>query len=205
MKYDFLEIALAIGITLLASVNSVYAILYSIIVLWEIIKNLKMDEMERSLRQKASEITFYSTIIVSIIFLTAKDLKTTKDIFYFYILFPLITKNVLYSGEIFDRKTSIKVSGYTLAGILSIFTLLGNGISLDFLVEMSIPLSIALLTFLSLKKPVIGITSFGFLFVLFSYYVFRNGLHNPGQFIVYFLLAPILIFLVYQNIRRIKK
>ncbi len=205
MKYDFLEIGLAIVITLLTSINTAYAVLYSAIVLWEIIRNSKMDEMERSLRQKASEITFYSTMIVSIIFMMTKDLKITKDIFYFYILFPLITKNILYTGEIFDRKTSIKVSGYTLAGILLIFILLENGISLDFLVEMTIPLSIGLLTFLSLKRPVVGIVSFSFLFVLFNYYIFRNGLHNPGQFIVYFLLAPILIFLVYQNLRRIKK
>jgi hypothetical protein len=205
MKYDFLELGLAIGIILLISINNFFSLLYSIIIIWEIAKNYKMDEMERSLRQKASEIAFYSTILITIIFMTIKNIKITKDIFYFYILFPLIIRNILYSGEIFDKKTSIKISGYTLAGILSLFTLLGNGFSVSFIIEMSIPLTIALITYISLKKAEFGIISFLFLFILFSYFIFRNGLHNPGQFIVYFLLAPILIFLIYQNLRRLKK
>ena len=188
MKYDFFEIVLAIGIILLVSVDRIFAVFYLSIVVWEILKNRKMDEMEKAMRRKSSEFTFYIVILLTIIFMSIKDMKITSDIFYFYNLFPLIMRNVLYMSEILDKKKSVKITGYLLALILALYTFLGNGFSVDFIIEMSIPLIILITTVASLRFPLIGGSAFLFLFTIFSYFIFRIGIISVGQIITYFLL-----------------
>ncbi len=204
MKNEIIEIVLVIIITLICVYNSIFAILYLSIIILELMKNLKMDEMERSLRQAASDFTFYALIGLSILLLSIKQLSISKEIIYLYILFPLVVRNLLYIGSKFESKKSSKLVGYSLIIITSSFIILSSNNLINFVMEALIPITILIVLILSFRFPKVGIIGFVGLFLIFSYYIFRNGINFVGQLLTYFIIAPAFIFLAYQNFRRIK-
>ncbi|QTA38066.1 hypothetical protein JYK00_00510 [Thermosipho ferrireducens] len=198
------EIVLIVGVTIVISLNRWFSILYFVPIFIEVYKDMfskRTDEFERLLKYKTSNITLYVMIMISALFLLF-SLKATNDIFYFYILFPLLLKNLLYIGYIYQRNKVIKVTGYTLFAILSAFTLLSHGFTLEGLMEfIFLPLLLLISTWIALRFRWIGSILFSGWFLVLSFFIFRNEF-NVVKILVYSLLGTPLLFLGIQSFRK---
>ena len=137
---------------------------------------------------------------VSAFFLTM-DFVPEKEILIFYTLFPLLLKNLLYIGYLFERKKVIKRTGYTIFLILAIFTLLSHGFSIVTLIEMSPWLLILLATLLAVRYRVLGATIFFGASGLLTYLIFKNEIDSV-QILTFSLVVTPLLFLGFQTIRK---
>ncbi|SHE57721.1 hypothetical protein SAMN02745164_00727 [Marinitoga hydrogenitolerans DSM 16785] len=203
-KYLFIvEILLLFLITQLVSANSWFGLLYLIIIGIEIYKDIfskKIDEMERYLRYKTSNITLYITIAISAFFLSLSR-QPIKEIFFFYTLFPLLLKNILYIGYIYERKKVIKRTGYTIFLILFMFTILSHGFSIETLIQLIPWLLVLLMTWISIKYRILGSILFFFAAIFFTFLIFKRRFDYVG-ILVYSLIGIPLIFLGFQTLRK---
>jgi len=203
-KYLFIiEIALLFLITVLVSINFWFSLLYLIVVLIEIYKDVfskNIDEMDRYLRYKTSNITLYIIIGISAFFLTM-DFVPEKEILIFYTLFPLLLKNLLYIGYMFNREKVIKRTGYTIFLILATFTLLSHGFSVVTLIEMLPWLLILLATWLAVRYRILGVILFFGAAAFLTYLIFKNEI-DSAQILTFSLIVTPLLFLGFQTIRK---
>jgi hypothetical protein len=201
-KYLFLiEITLLIIITLLVSLNYWFSLMYLIILIIEIYKDKNaIDEMDKYLRYKTSNITLYIIIGVSAFFLTT-DFVPAKELLIFYTLFPLLLKNLLYVGYMLDREKVIKRTGYTIFLIIALFTVLSHGFSVVTLIEMMPWLLILLATWIGIKYRIIGSIIFFSASGVLTYLIFRNRI-NSAKILTFSLVVTPLLFLGFQTIRK---
>ncbi|OQY08355.1 MAG: hypothetical protein B6I29_05570 [Marinitoga sp. 4572_148] len=203
-KYLFIiEIVLLFLITVLVSINFWFSLLYLIVVLIEIYKDVfskNIDEMDRYLRYKTSNITLYIIIGISAFFLTM-DFVPEKEILIFYTLFPLLLKNLLYIGYMFNREKVIKRTGYTIFLILATFTLLSHGFSVVTLIEMLPWLLILLATWLAVRYRILGVILFFGAAAFLTYLIFKNEI-DSAQILTFSLIVTPLLFLGFQTIRK---
>lgn len=201
-KYLFIiEITLLIIITILVSLNYWFSLMYLIILILEIYKDKNaIDEMDKYLRYKTSNITLYIIIGVSAFFLTM-DFVPEKELLIFYTLFPLLLKNLLYVGYMLNREKVIKRTGYTIFLILTLFTVSSHGFSVVTLIEMTPWLLILLATWIAIKYRIIGsILFFGAAGVM-TYLIFKNEI-DSAQILTFSLVVTPLLFLGFQTIRK---
>ncbi|WP_459996311.1 hypothetical protein [Marinitoga arctica] len=198
-----IEISLLFLITILVSINFWFSLLYLIVILIEIYKDIfskRVDEMDRYLRYKTSNITLYILIGATAFFLTM-DFIPEKEILIFYTLFPLLLKNLLYIGYMFNREKVIKRTGYTIFLILSIFTVLSHGFSIVTIIEMLPWLLILLSTWLSIKYRILGATIFFGAAGLLTYLIFKSEV-DSAQILTFSLIVTPLLFLGFQTLRK---
>ncbi|ONN27105.1 hypothetical protein XJ44_04755 [Thermosipho affectus] len=203
---SFFEIVLLFIITFMISINRWFSIFYLLPIFFELYKDMfskEVDEFERLVRYKTSNIVLYIVICMSVTFLLL-GLFPTRDIYYFYILFPLLLRSLLYIGYFYRRKRVIKVTGYTLFIMLSIFILLSHGFTKESLFECVVPLLILISTWVSIYYRLVGGVMFFGYFLVFSFYIFRGTL-NVGKVLVYSLLGTVLLFLSVQSVRKEEK
>jgi hypothetical protein len=201
-KYLFIiEITLLIIITVLVSFNYSFSLLFLIVILLEWYKSKNnLDEMDRYLNYKSATITGYIVIGLSAVFLSL-DIIPEKELLIFYILFPLLLKNLLYVGYMLNREKVIKRTGYTIFLILTLFTVLSHGFSIVTLIEMMPWLLILLATWIGIKYRIIGsIIFFGAAGVM-TFLIFRNEI-DSAQILTFSLVATPLLFLGFQTIRK---
>ncbi|WGS65888.1 hypothetical protein [Marinitoga aeolica] len=203
-KYLFIiEIALLFLITILVSLNYWFSLLYLIVILIEIYKDIfskNIDEMDRYLRYKTSNITLYIVIGVSAFFLTM-DFVPEKELLIFYTLFPLLLKNLLYIGYMFNREKVIKRTGYTIFLILALFTILSHGFSVVTLIEMSPWLLVLFATWLAVRYRILGAIVFFGAAALLTFLIFKNEV-DSAQILTFSLIVTPLLFLGFQTIRK---
>ncbi|MBO8161648.1 MAG: hypothetical protein H0Z24_08435 [Thermosipho sp. (in: Bacteria)] len=198
-----IEIILLYAITLIIPINSWFSLFYLVVIAMEIYKDVfsnNIDEMERYLRFKVSNIALYAIIIASIFFISC-NINITRDVFYFFILFPLVLKNLLYIGYILEREKVIKRTGYIIFGVLIVFTLLSHGFTFETLIESLPWFFILFSTFVAIRYRIIGFVLFFLSFSVVTYFAFRSEL-NAVKLLVYSLLGIPLLFLSIQSLRK---
>ncbi|KLO21161.1 MULTISPECIES: hypothetical protein [unclassified Marinitoga] len=203
-KYFFIfEIFLIFFITQLVAINKWFSILYIIIIGIEIYKDIfskKIDEMERFLRYKTSNITLYTSIIISIFFLTLSKIPI-KEIFFFYTLFPLLLKNLLYIGYLYERDLVIKRTGYTMFIVLTVFTLLSNGFTKNMIIQMLPWLFLLIIIHIAIKYRFIGSILFFIASIFFTIIMFKNKI-DYIRILTYSLVGTPIIFMGFQTFRK---
>ncbi|AEX85527.1 hypothetical protein XO10_05535 [Marinitoga sp. 1135] len=205
-KYFYLfELLFIYAVLLATGENRVYGLFLILAVVIEIYKDIfskEIDEMERYLRFKISNVVLYSTVVFSIILYSFNiKMLSVYNVLLFYMAFPLVLKSMLYAGYIFERETVIKRVGYSLSLLLLIFTILSEGFSFAGLIEAMPWIYLIISTFVATRYRKIGSFMFFVAFVVVSYYFIRGSI-NDMKIVVYSFIGIPLLFLSLQSLRK---
>ncbi len=197
--FPVIEIILIAVVTVMTAYNHLFSLGYLLILILEFLRERKLDEMERFHRLVSSLYTLYAVVSITVI-LFILPIKLSNDVLFLYTLFPLMLKNMLSAGKSWSREKVILITGVSISAILLAFILLSHEISLETLIESSMPAGFFVVTLIALKRRTAGFALFLLIFSLLTVLIFKNGV-NIGKTMTFTLLGVPTIFLSIQSLR----
>ena len=190
--FPVIEIILIAVVTVMTAYNHLFSLGYLLILILEFLRERKLDEMERFHRLVSSLYTLYAVVSITVI-LFILPIKLSNDVLFLYTLFPLMLKNMLSAGKSWSREKVILITGVSISAILLAFILLSHEISLETLIESSMPAGFFVVTLIALKRRTAGFALFLLIFSLLTVLIFKNGV-NIGKTMTFTLLGVPTIF-----------
>ncbi|TYB91466.1 MAG: hypothetical protein FXF54_08355 [Kosmotoga sp.] len=154
----------------------------------------ELDEREKYYDRFSSNIALVTVFLLTMLII-ALGSKLEHDLYFAFIVVPLVAKASFYAGFTYSKKTVITYVGRVMSLIYLGFVLLSHGISLTSLIEAIPGIVFLVITELARKWRLAGIGYLAFA-VLISY-VYIPNLTNSSLLITYvILLLPMIILTI---------
>ena len=199
-----LELSSVVLAALLTSLNKIFALLYIVAIVIDVIRDFHHDEMVRFYRNRANTYTL-SILGIFFSFLIAFSKRVDLEAMNAFIVFGFVFKNLLSADRILERNKLIKWVGGVFGILEILFALLSHGFTVEGMVESMIGIYVLFATFIALKWRLAGFAMFSAITGFFLYFFIKSlakGVFTTGKMgTLLFVIFP-LVYLSVQSIRR---
>ena len=204
MILPILELSFVVLAALLTTLNRIFALLYIVAIVIDVVRDFHHDEMVRFYRSRANT---YTLAILGIFFsfLIAFSEKINLDMLNTFVVFGFIIKNLLSADRILERNKLIKWVGGLFGILVLLFTLLSHGFTAEGFIESAIGFYVLFATFVALRWRFVGFAMFSAIAGFFLYFFIKSlakGVFTTGKIVTLLFVIFPLVYLSIQSLRR---